>query len=254
MSSLPDHLQKLAHQLSLPEIASLSLLAKAELLRPYLQRLLLNALCKEIEPANQSPEALQLLCKRLRLANQTELDVWRQALGLELADIEAMAGFDTSLQLATEKIWGHEIPSRFLEQRSRYDQVVLSLLRFDDPDLAQELYFQVREGECSFGDLIDTYSANNPQLVRGQMGPVALHRLNPLLARVVERYGPGEITPPLDLDGMVHLIRVESVRKAQLDEAMRSQLLQELRFEWLEEQLQQLQARITAQQQFVEID
>ena len=53
---------------------------------------------------------------------------------------------------------------------------------------------------------------------------------------------------------MVHLIRVESVRKAQLDEAMRSQLLQELRFEWLEEQLQQLQARITAQQQFEEID
>lgn len=252
MNSLPDHLQKLFHQLPLPEIASLSLLAKTELLRPYLQKQLLNALCKEVEPAQQSPEALHLLCKRLGLADQAELDVWRQALCLELADIDAMASFDTCLQLATEKTWGHEIPSRFLEQRSRYDQVVLSLLRFDDADLAQELYFQVREGECSFGDLIDTYASNNPQLVRGQMGPVALQRLNPLLARVVERYGPGEITPPLDLDGMVHLIRVESIRKAQLDEVMRSLLLQELRNEWLEEQLLQLRARITAQQHLPE--
>lgn len=60
--------------------------------------------------------------------------------------------------------------------------------------------------------------------------------------------------PPLDLDGMVHLIRVESIRKAQLDEVMRSLLLQELRNEWLEEQLLQLRARITAQQHLSEIN
>jgi hypothetical protein len=39
---------------------------------------------------------------------------------------------------------------------------------------------------------------------------------------------------------------VESVRKAQLDEAMRSQLLQEMRLEWLDGQLLRLQARIIA--------
>lgn len=53
---------------------------------------------------------------------------------------------------------------------------------------------------------------------------------------------------------MVHLIRVESIRKAQLDEVMRSLLLQELRNEWLEEQLLQLRARITAQQHLSEIN
>jgi len=246
MSALPDHLQKLADQLPLPDLSLLTPLAKAELLWPYLRRLLLDRLCQEAEQLASDSDSLQRLTGRLGLQDLDHLDRWRLALGLGLQDVEAQASFDFCLNEATEKIWGAEVPSRFLEQRSRYDQVVLSLLRFDDADLAQELYFQVREGESSFGDLIDTYAGDNPQLVRGQMGPVALQRLHPLLARVVERYEEGDVVPPLDLEGTVHLIRVESVRKAQLDEAMRSQLLQELRLEWLDGQLLRLQSRIIA--------
>jgi parvulin-like peptidyl-prolyl isomerase len=246
MSALPDHLQKLADQLPLPDISLLNPLAKAELLRPYLQRLLLDKLCQEIEPPASDSDSLQRLTRRLGLKDLAELDGWRLALGLGLQAIEAQASFDICLNQATEKVWGTEVPSRFLEQRSRYDQVVLSLLRFEDADLAQELYFQVREGESSFGDLIDAYAGDNPQLIRGQMGPVALQRLHPLLIRVVERYEEGDVVPPLDIEGTVHLIRVESVRKAQLDEAMRSQLLQEMRLEWLDGQLLRLQARIIA--------
>ena len=73
---------------------------------------------------------------------------------------------------------------------------------------------------------------------------MSFDQLHPVLARVAERYGPGVLIPPLDLNGRVHLLRVEALQKASLDGTMRQRLLLELRQQWLDQQLQGLLERL----------
>ena len=68
---------------------------------------------------------------------------------------------------------------------------------------------------------------------RGLLGPLPLKRLHPLLAKVVERYPEKALIPPIDIDGTVHLIRVEEILRAELDDSLRQQLLVEQRNRWL---------------------
>ena len=78
------------------------------------------------------------------------------------------------------------------------------------------------------------------------VGPVSFAQLHPLLARASERYSPGALIPPLEINGLVHLLRVEVLSKASLDEPMRQRMLIELRQQWLDEQLQLALDRLNA--------
>jgi parvulin-like peptidyl-prolyl isomerase len=225
----------------------LQALFRDEFLLPWLKRRLLEALVAHapVEALCHVPDQqLVRLARQLRLTGVDHLDRWCQRHAITLASLEAVASFQDRLQAATETIWGDEVPGRFLERRSTLDQVTLTVLRFEDADLAQELYFQLLDGETSFAQLIERYGSQPDQPPRALVGPVGFDQLHPLLARAAERYGPGVLIPPLDLNGRVHLLRVEALNKARLDATMRQRLLLELRQQWLDHQLQRLLERL----------
>lgn len=246
MAMLPDSLQALGETLPLPTGVELQLLLRHELLPHWLQRRLLEGLADQAPAAAPSSEELDALAQRLGLEDVAQLDGWRRAQGLELADLERLATFPARLQGATEAIWLADVPGRFLERRSSFDQATLSVVRFADADLAQELYFQLLEGELQFAEVLERYGQDPAQPPRCLVGPMPLEKLHPLLARVAERYTPGELIPPLQLNDSVHLLRVERLEKASLDEAMRQRLLVEFRQQWLHDQLQAVQRRLFA--------
>lgn len=245
---LSERLQKLGSTLPLPARDLLKPLAASDLLRPYLQRLLLEEMILRTgveEPGAQELEqATRELAGRQDLPSDAELDRWRQAVGLDLAGFHDLATFPLRLERATQQLWGDQLPATFLERRADFDQVILSLVRFEDPELAQELYFQLQEGELTFAAMVETHAEGADRQRRGLVGPLPLRRLHPLLAKVVERYPEGALVPPIDIEGKVHLIRVETFHKAQLDDTVRSELLRTLRAAWLREQLQQLEQRL----------
>jgi hypothetical protein len=247
MTLIPDGLLRIGSTMALPEGAELQSLFRDEFLLPWLQRRLLEALAEQATAESFSDvpdQQLLRLAGQLRLAGVDGLDRWCQRHGIALASLQAVASFKDRLQAATETIWGDQVPGRFLERRSSLDQVTLSVLRFEDADLAQELYFQLLEGETSFAQLIERYGSQPEQPPRAMVGPVSFDQLHPVLARVAERYGPGVLIPPLDLNGRVHLLRVEALQKASLDGTMRQRLLLELRQQWLDQQLQGLLERL----------
>ena len=249
MTLLPETLRGIGGQLPLPDASTLENLFLHDLLVPWLQRSLLEALAEQTQH-NQveavDSQQLQRLADSLILENGTQgLEAWCTGHGIKLSNLQRLASFPIRLQIATEQIWGDEVSTRFLERRSSLDQVTLSILRFEDADLAQELYFQLSEAETSFAQLIEDYASQPGQPARGLVGPVALDQLHPLLARAAERYEPGALIPPLEINGQVHLIRVESLNKASLDEPMRQRLLVELRQQWLSEQLASVMKRLS---------
>lgn len=252
---LPAHLLDLGSTLPLPHPELLEVLARHELLTAWLQRRLLEELAATPLPpeAAASPPAspeeaqeAQLLAyaRRCGLDTVEELEPWRRNRGLSLDDLESLASFEQRLESVSQWLWNQEVPGLYMQRRGDFDQVVLSMVRVRDSDLATELFFQLQEGECSFHEVVDRHADEADRLRRGVIGPLPVNRLNPLLMRVVRRYKPGELVPPLDLNGFVHLIRVESLQPTPLDDRLRSQLLADCRNRWLRDQLLRLRARI----------
>lgn len=250
MTLLPEALQGIGRSCPLPEPEQVRMLFSHELLIPWLQRCLLEALADQASADRVEAvgyQQLQRLAEPLRLEGPEQLEHWCEQHRIELATLQQLASFQARLNIATETIWADEVPARFLERRSNLDQVTLSILRFDDADLAQELYFQLVDGDTVFAQLIERYGSQPGQPARGLIGPVPLDQLHPLLARAAERYGTGVLIPPLEINDQVHLIRVEDLKKASLDEPMRQRLLLELRQQWLNEQLGMVLNRLGAE-------
>jgi parvulin-like peptidyl-prolyl isomerase len=249
--NLPPAVRTLADSLPLPGHDLIRELAAVELLESYMQRQLLEGLCDQVvgspvaSGGEEDPSALLLAyARRQGLDSLETLDGWRHSRGLSLDQLERLVSFETRLQQATETLWAGDVSSLFLEQRTEFDQVVMSVVRIDDADLATELFFQLQEGELSFPELVENYAQGLDRTNRGIVGPIRVQQLNPLLAKVVRRYRPGVLIPPLDISGRVHLMRVESLQPAQLDGPLQDQLLIRLRNRWLNQQLVRLRERI----------
>ena len=247
-AALPAGVQTLSDRLPLPSAELITALAASELLEAYLQRQLLEALCDEqlgpAAPLGDPAAALLAFGQRHGLTTLEQVEAWRHGCRLSLDQLERLVVFEPRLRQASEQLWSSEVASSFLQRRADFDRVVLSVVRFEDPDLATELFFQLQEGSLSFADLVEHHAQGLDRANRGLVGPIRVQQLNPLLARVVRRYRPGVFIPPLDINGCVHLMRIESLQPAQLDDPLREQLLLSLRSQWLRQQLARLRQRL----------
>ena len=135
--------------------------------------------------------------------------------------------------------WETQLESHFRQLKPKFDQVIYSLIRLRSPEVAQELYFRLVEGEQSFAELAKQYSQGAEAQTGGLMGPVALSTPHPQLARILSVSQPGQLLPPSKLGDWWVIVRLEKLISARLDEPMRQRLLNELFSTWLQEQLQQ---------------
>jgi parvulin-like peptidyl-prolyl isomerase len=117
--------------------------------------------------------------------------------------------------------------------------VIYSLIRTQEPGIAQELYFRIQEGEQSFADLAREYSQGSEAQTGGLIGPVELSVPHPVLAQMLRLSQPGQLCPPTRLGEWFLIVRLEKFIPAQLDASMRQRLLNECFNTWLSEQLNQ---------------
>ena len=101
---------------------------------------------------------------------------------------------DQSLKLLWSRIWPG-IEDRFLECKNDLDIVIYSLLRVKDPGLAREIWISLSEGEVTFADVAAVYSDGPEAKTKGVIGPLALGRIEPLVAERL-RSRVGDLRPP----------------------------------------------------------
>ncbi|WP_172799681.1 peptidylprolyl isomerase [Leptolyngbya sp. O-77] len=124
-----------------------------------------------------------------------------------------------------------------MQRKTQPDQVVYSLIRTQDADLANELYFRLLEGEQTFSDLAAQHSQGSEAAKGGLVGPVEIGAYHPSLAYVLATRAPGELVAPLSLEDCVVIIRIEQKIPARFDEATQQRLLDELFAAWLDAEL-----------------
>ncbi|MCD8488660.1 MAG: peptidylprolyl isomerase [Desertifilum sp.] len=219
----------------------LSLLARYQLMPQFLRGLMIdNAIAEVTCTPEERQAAFQSALAQLQLTTPEAKTAWLESQGMSEAQLEELAVRPLLLEKFKQATWGNKVESYFLSRKTNLDQVVYSLIRTKDLGLAQELYFRILEGENSFADLAREYSDGAEAHTGGLLGPVAISQPHPALAKLLSVSQPGQLWPPRSLGEWFVLVRLEKFIPAQLDDAMRRYLIDELFENWLREQIQKL--------------
>ena len=146
------------------------------------------------------------------------------------------------LEIHRHRQHGSDVESHFLDRKLHLDQVTYSLIRVRDADLAAEIYQQIREGEADFQQLAPMFSEGQERHSGGLIGPVPLGVAHPDL---IPRLRTGELRQlwePFFVVDIWLVLRLEQRMTAQLDEAMRLQLEQELFEQWFHQRVRAMLA------------
>lgn len=214
------------------------LLAGYQMLPKLLQEILIDAAIADVEC---SPEEVEQACRALYEQNGILEDdaraAWLAQYGMTQEQLESLATRDLRIEKFKQATWGPKLESYFLRRKDKLDKVIYSLIRTKDAGIARELYFRILEGEQSFAELAREYSQGVEAQTDGLIGPVELSVPHPVLAQVLSSSKPGELSPPTNIGEWIVLARLERFIPAQMDDAMRSRLLNECFNTWLKEQL-----------------
>ena len=191
-----------------------------------------------------SPDDEKTLIRRYvetqEVRSDEELAAWLERKRLSFNDLLYFATKAERVRRWQQRRYGEEVELRFLERKLELDQVVYSLLRVRDQELAEELYHQLKACEADFSDLAPIHSQGQEKNTRGQIGPVPLAAGHPDLAAKLRISQPGQLWPPFQVVDVWLVLRFEKLLPAQLDNAMRTRMMEELFQVWFRERVQLL--------------
>ncbi|MBP5974720.1 peptidylprolyl isomerase [Brasilonema sp. CT11] len=191
-------------------------------------------------------EELQQAANNLRLANKLlkaeDTWAWLEKHHLSIDEFEALAYTNLiSNKLATH-LFGQQVEPFFYQHELDYAGVVTYEVIFDDEDLAMELFCALKEGEISFQEIAHQY-IEEPEIrrARGYCGIQRRKDFRPEIAALVFAATPPQILKPIITPKGVHLISVEEIIEAKLDEQLRVKILGDLFAAWLKQQIAELE-------------
>ncbi len=178
--------------------------------------------------------ALKVFSAAHLIRSEAEFQTW--LMQHQMSREKLITYIDRTLRIEKFKAatWGNQLKYYFLQRKADLDRVVFSMLNIRDGKLAQELYFHLQEGGRSFAELALQYAWG---VECKTVEPIGLCYLHPLLKKLFKIMQVGQLCRPICVEGNLAIVRLEKRIPAQLDEATRQTLLQDLFDRWLEEQL-----------------
>lgn len=225
---------------TIPAAEALTLLAEYQLLSQFQRELIVN---KAIAPIELTPEekasTIEQFSQQNKLSTQEAITAAQQQLCITPQQLEAIATRELRVEKFKIATWGNKLEQYFLQCKSQLDKVVYCLLRTDNSEIAQELFFRIQDGDATFADCAKEYSQGAEAQTGGLIGPVPISQAHPAIAQKLGTSKPGQVLPPMKLENWYVIVRLEKLIPAQLDDATRTMLLNHLFEQWLAEQIQQ---------------
>ncbi|MEW5858163.1 MAG: peptidylprolyl isomerase [Cyanobacteriota bacterium] len=190
-------------------------------------------------------EELQKAANKFRLMNQLQNAgdtwAWLEKQGLSLEDFEIVVYNRLLSTKLANYLFLDKIEPYFFEKQLDYARVVIYEIILDDKDLALELFYTLQEGELSFYDVAHKY-IKDTELRRkgGYRGILYRKDLKPEISAAVFASKPPQLLKPIVTSQGVHLIWVEEITQAQLDNLLRNKIGSDLFNEWLKQQIEQV--------------
>ena len=231
-----------AEKLQIPPSDIPALLRRYQMMPQLLREIVIDrAIAKYECTPEEKEDTWKKTCELHKLGSDEEIEAWLKKQGMTREEAEATIVRPLLVGKYKQEKWGHRVESYFLTRKQSLDRVVYSLLRTKDKGLAQEIFYRIEEGEQEFTELARDYSEGPEARTGGLLGPVPLTQPHPLLSKMLSVSQPGQLWSPRQLADWFIIVRLEKYYPAQLDDAMRNQLIDEMFETWLKEELASLE-------------
>ncbi|MFK0733173.1 MAG: peptidylprolyl isomerase [Gloeotrichia echinulata IR180] len=141
-------------------------------------------------------------------------------------------------QKLAEELFSQEVKNFFIQNRLEFEEVSLYQILVNSQKLAQELYYQIEEGEISFYDAAHLYDIDlNRQKKCGYEGKIYRFALQPNVAAVVFSTQPQQLIGPLKTEQGYHLFLVEEFHPAVLTPQRYQEIINNMFKNWLSTEL-----------------
>lgn len=206
---------------------------------------------KVIEKAAQergltvTPEEIQVVGDQLRrekrLEKAADTIAWLVDQMISVEDLEAGIRDRLLAQKLAEHLFSKEVEKVFVQNKLQFDQIILYQIVVANQQLAQELFYQIQEGEISFFDAAHLYDIDeNRRHLCGCEGKVYRWGLKPDIAAAVFSAQPGEVIRPIETERGYHLFLVEKFLPAELTPQRYQEILHNMFNEWLSNEVNYL--------------
>lgn len=227
-------------QQEIPPEELISRLAGYQLLPQMLREIAIDRAIADVEMTEtERTTARQQFFAQHRLTTPQAQANWLQQFHMSAEQLEALAVRAAKVEKFKQETWGPKVEAYFLQRKAKLDQVVYSLIRTRDADVATELYFRLQDGEADFSELATQYSEGPEAQTGGIVGPVPLSTPHERLAQILSTSQPGQLSAPVRVGEWNVVLRLEKLVAAQLDGPTRQRLLEEMFRNWLEEQVRE---------------
>ena len=215
----------------------LELLNRHELLRPLIERALIDNLTSAVVISEDiSSMALKGYCQQNNLSSDEALTEHIAGKNLTKQQLEDQLLLPYRMNQLARDQFSAKAESRFLNQKERLDRVVYSLLRLENRSQALEFYLRIANQEANFSDLAGKHSMGNERNTNGVVGPSPLTQSHPILSEKLRASKPGQLLEPFRIDQWWLIARLEKFSPATFDEKMADQMSMELLKEWVDQE------------------
>lgn len=138
-------------------------------------------------------------------------------------------------QKLAEAMFGNEVGKFFIQNRLDFDQIILYQMIVANEKLAQELYYQIEEGETSFYAAAHLYDIDeNRRRKCGYEGKIYRWALESDIAALAFSASVKEVIGPIKTKLGYHLLLVEEQIPAELTPQRYQEILNHMFKQWLE--------------------
>ena len=224
---------------------TIKLLRKNKILYALIKSEFIKDTLENIHVEKKEEEILiKKMLERYGVKDPENIESWLKENHLSQEELKSLALADVRLKKYCDENFKHKVNARFLERKSQLDIVVYSLVRVKDKFKAEEIYMQIAEGEADIGDLATKYSQGPEKNTRGIIGPLPLEKAHPILAKQLKNSKVGVVQPPIQIDKLYIVCRVEYFHPAQLDEIMHEKMAIEIFDKWVETNTNEIRERL----------
>ncbi len=174
--------------------------------------------------------------QRYRLQQSADTLAWLADQQMTPDDWESGICDRLLVQKLTKTLFNQEVEQYFAKNRFQFDRVVLYQMIFSDEQLAQDVFYQIKNSEISFYEAASRYG-------RDEQPPCCDYAqfyrwmLNPKIAASVFDQQIGQVLEPVEIEQGYHLIKVERILSAELTPELRQELLNQRFQTWLKSEL-----------------
>ena len=142
-----------------------------------------------------------------------------------------------------EERWGPFAQSLYLQHKERFDTVTYDRLQAADPDVMQEIYFRLKDGEESWDGLARQFPGAGPEAT-ARRGPVPVAEVEAPVLEVLRQSEPGRVSRPLQLGDQVIVVGLHQFQPSTFDDSLRTVLLRQAFEDWLSQECSRMQHKI----------